>query len=148
MDSTLYSGYLTIHAIQWLNQTSCSWLYLLHQGLLAPFDTMVSAALLVVLCTLPSLAHAGCTSTQKAPERVRACRDSDNSLHEVGSKWRVHCMDCTCSASGIHCCQVLPTSIWFPDDCVEVYDEANCHRYAVKKNDPSIECEITGAVGK
>ncbi|XP_041929320.1 beta-microseminoprotein J1-like [Alosa sapidissima] len=122
--------------------------YLLHQGLLAQFDTMVSAALLVVLCTLPSLAHAACLSTRRAPEMDRACRDFDNSLHEVGSKWRVHCMDCTCSASGIHCCDVLPTSISFPDDCKEVYDEANCNRYAVRKDDPSIKCRIIGGIGK
>ncbi|KAL2098976.1 hypothetical protein ACEWY4_005456 [Coilia grayii] len=110
---------------------------------------MVPAVLLVVLCILPSMAHAGCLSSPKAPEWARVCRDEDNSLHEVGTTWRTeHCMDCTCSASGLRCCDILPTSISVSDDCIEVYDKANCRRYAVKKNDQSTECEIRAASGK
>ncbi|XP_031413789.2 beta-microseminoprotein-like [Clupea harengus] len=122
--------------------------YLLHQRyLLTQSDTMVSAALLLVLCILPSLAHAYCFMS-KAPELVHACRDG-KLLHEVGTTWRTKdCMDCTCSATGMSCCSVGPSSISFPEDCMEVYDKANCHRYAVKKNDKSIKCMITGAVGK
>ncbi|XP_031436264.1 beta-microseminoprotein-like [Clupea harengus] len=117
-------------------------------ALLTQSDTMVPAALLLVLCTLPSLAHAYCVRSQDLPEMVRACRDGGQ-LHEVGTKWRTKdCMDCTCDATGMSCCSVGATSISFPDDCMEVYDKANCHRYAVKKNDPSIKCMITGASGK
>lgn len=42
----------------------------------------------------------------------------------------------------------LPTSIVVPADCKEVYDKTNCRRFAVKKNDPSIECPAIAGVGK
>ncbi|XP_037833852.1 beta-microseminoprotein-like [Kryptolebias marmoratus] len=102
-------------------------------------------SLALLLCVLVSSSNAQCFA-KHVPEHQAFCQDDvDKTWHQVGSKWRNSaCMDCSCS----RCCAGYVTPTNYPKDCVSVFDSVACKYIVHKKDDPSVECPILGAVGK
>ncbi|XP_053276279.1 beta-microseminoprotein A1, partial [Pleuronectes platessa] len=107
--------------------------------------TMKYLYLAVLLCCLLPLSNAHCFVMEIKPGATH-CQDiDDQTWHEVGSKWRnSKCMDCDCGG----CCSAYATPQRFPADCVSVFDSVACVYRVHKRDDPTVQCPIYGAVGK
>ncbi|XP_029137589.1 beta-microseminoprotein [Labrus bergylta] len=106
---------------------------------------MKCVALSLMLCALLSMSNAQCYSKALKPGMTHCQDDTDMTWHAVGSNWRnSECMDCSCSG----CCAAYSTPRSFPDDCVSVFDPVACEYKVFKRNNPTVQCMIFGAVGK
>ncbi|XP_061597196.1 beta-microseminoprotein A1-like [Cololabis saira] len=111
---------------------------------------MKYSALVLLLCALLPLSNAYCyvkpvKYDPDQPLRTHCQDDVDKTWHPIGSKWRnSECMDCTCDS----CCSGFSIPRSFPDDCVSVFKPEECVYVVHKRDDPSVECPIYGAVGK
>ncbi|XP_061905488.1 small serum protein 2-like [Entelurus aequoreus] len=105
--------------------------------------THLSLALL--LCALLPLADGFCTAGPQQVTATHCLDETDNEWHPIGSSWRNSaCMDCSCSG----CCAAFSIPRKFPADCVSVLDPVACKYKVYKRDNPSEECPVFGAVGK
>ncbi|RVE68353.1 hypothetical protein OJAV_G00091310 [Oryzias javanicus] len=92
-----------------------------------------------------SLANAHCFFMRVDPDATHCQDESDGSWHAVGSSWISNCMNCTCFS----CCSTYAIPWIFPEeDCESVFDNSTCEYIVRRKDDPSVLCPVTGAVGK
>ncbi|XP_072538552.1 beta-microseminoprotein-like [Salminus brasiliensis] len=77
------------------------------------------------------------------------CMDSvDKTWHPVGSSWtNSKCNKCRCDADIMSCCDGLPSSVHYSEDCTVEYDYNACTYKVFQKSDRSIPCPHS-AVGK
>uniref|UniRef100_A0A3B3DCJ7 Beta-microseminoprotein n=2 Tax=Oryzias melastigma TaxID=30732 RepID=A0A3B3DCJ7_ORYME len=101
--------------------------------------------LALVVCVVISLANAHCFFRQIDPDATHCQDELDGSWHAVGSSWISNCMNCTCFS----CCSTYAIPWIFPeDDCESVFDNSTCEYIVRRKDNPSVLCPITAAVGK
>uniref|UniRef100_A0A665W419 Beta-microseminoprotein n=1 Tax=Echeneis naucrates TaxID=173247 RepID=A0A665W419_ECHNA len=91
-------------------------------------------ALVLLLCSLPSLTNAFCQRRSPIFGMTHCTDEVDNTWHAVGSSWRnSECMDCTCD----ECCSAYYIPREIPTDCVSVFDSKACVYKVHKKDDPT-----------
>ncbi|XP_036434397.1 beta-microseminoprotein-like [Colossoma macropomum] len=102
----------------------------------------------LVLFALIPLNDAACSMTM-LKRGATHCQDiMDKTWHPVGSSWtNGKCVQCTCSASAMSCCDGLPSSVHFTEDCIVEYNYETCTYKVFKRNDRNSPCSH-GAVGK
>ncbi|XP_067268562.1 beta-microseminoprotein A1-like [Pseudorasbora parva] len=105
---------------------------------------MRTVVLGLFLCIVLPLVNAACFMKDHA-KPVTFCQDqADKSWHPVGSSWRNRkCMDCSCSANSMSCCEAMARPMNYPDKCMVQYDYTTCTFEVFEK----VPC-VHGAVGK
>ncbi|XP_073723602.1 beta-microseminoprotein [Misgurnus anguillicaudatus] len=112
---------------------------------------MRSVVLGVFLCAVFSPVHPACFRVEYKPavrvvkhpnstvsleiQSVKFCQDlTDKTWHPVGTTWRnSKCMDCTCSAELMECCDVMKNPVNYPDKCTVERDYTTCTVQVVEK---------------
>ncbi|KAL7884154.1 hypothetical protein AOLI_G00069240 [Acnodon oligacanthus] len=102
----------------------------------------------LVLFALVPLNDAAC-SVALIKRGAIHCQDMlDKTWHLVGSSWtNSKCDHCDCTADGMHCCNGLPSSVWFTEDCTVEYNYDTCTYEVFKTSDRTIPCSHS-AIGK
>ncbi|XP_072537205.1 beta-microseminoprotein-like [Salminus brasiliensis] len=100
-----------------------------------------------VLFALVPLSNAACWQEFLKKDATH-CQDAlDKTWHVVGSSWtNSKCDKCTCN-NLMSCCNGLPSSVHYSEDCTVEYDYNACTYKVVQKSDRSIPCPHR-AVGK
>uniref|UniRef100_A0A3P9KB97 Beta-microseminoprotein-like n=1 Tax=Oryzias latipes TaxID=8090 RepID=A0A3P9KB97_ORYLA len=98
----------------------------------------------LLLCAVLSLASAHCFFMHVEPDATHCLDSADGSWHAVGSSWMSNCMNCTCFS----CCSTYSIPQVFPEDCESVFNTTACEYVVRRKDDPSVLCPVTAAVGK
>ncbi|XP_031425796.1 beta-microseminoprotein-like isoform X3 [Clupea harengus] len=108
------------------------------------------AALILTLCALVPLANTACWRTERKAQGQDPCLDPvDQESYPVGSTWRSsQCQRCTCSKSGMECCDMMKRPVGYPADCEVLYDWTECTYKLVKKNGPCIWDPRSEVMGK
>ncbi|XP_076126894.1 beta-microseminoprotein-like [Alosa pseudoharengus] len=124
---------------------------------------MRKTTLILILGALVPLAYTYCYQTLRELKVIRGsngefrtddgaqepCQDTvDKDWHPVGATWtNSRCEDCSCSTSGMWCCDRMGRPVGYGPDCMVLFDWEACSFDVVKKNDRTIHCEH-GKVGK
>ncbi|XP_062398534.1 beta-microseminoprotein-like [Sardina pilchardus] len=113
------------------------------------------AAVILILCALVALINAACWLKEKKPAIVESdgnirikdpaldpCLDEfDNQSYPVVSTWRSgKCQRCTCTETGMRCCDMMGYARGYDSDCEVHYDWESCKFEVVKKSNHSIYC--------
>uniref|UniRef100_A0A3P9IIM6 Beta-microseminoprotein-like n=1 Tax=Oryzias latipes TaxID=8090 RepID=A0A3P9IIM6_ORYLA len=106
--------------------------------------TMKLLTLSLLLCAVLSLASAHCFFMHVEPDATHCLDSADGSWHAVGSSWISNCMNCTCFS----CCSTYSIPQIFPEDCESVFNTTACEYVVRRKDDSSVLCPVTAAVGK
>ncbi|XP_078499230.1 beta-microseminoprotein-like [Lissotriton helveticus] len=74
----------------------------------------------------------------------------EGKLRPFGSTTRTkNCMSCSCSSSGSKCCSLYVTPVKYDrKNCRTFLDYKACETRVVRKDDPTVECEVQAAVGR
>lgn len=109
---------------------------------------MTSLALVLVFCAFVSLSDSACFLKRLNLGATHCVDVYDNSKHPMGSTWtNGRCMRCTCSPSGMECCDEMARAIVKTEGCIVKYNYRTCTFDVFHPKDPTIKCSY-GAVGK
>uniref|UniRef100_A0A8C3UE13 Beta-microseminoprotein n=1 Tax=Catharus ustulatus TaxID=91951 RepID=A0A8C3UE13_CATUS len=89
-----------------------------------------------------------CIPKQILKSRMAAFLES-GSVHEFDSRWRTEdCNDCSCSKTGIGCCDSYMTPGDYDEEkCESIFNKETCSYKVVEKDDHSKECPVHSWVG-
>ncbi|XP_014730811.1 PREDICTED: beta-microseminoprotein-like isoform X1 [Sturnus vulgaris] len=112
----------------------------------------IVACLLALAISMP-LSDAACYFIPFKPGtsngEVVGCLDEEGKVHEFGSSWRTEdCNDCSCSDTGIGCCNSYITPVDYDEEkCESIFNKETCSYKVVEKDDHSKECPVHSWVG-
>ncbi|XP_005412608.1 PREDICTED: beta-microseminoprotein-like isoform X2 [Chinchilla lanigera] len=102
---------------------------------------------LLVLATFMSSCSAHCylMPTESSESYPPVCKDVDGTIYPVNSTWKTqYCEDCSCSDSGIECCNIASVPIDYDEKkCHAIFHPENCTYHVVDRKDPGKACAVT-----
>ncbi|XP_059821520.1 beta-microseminoprotein-like isoform X2 [Hypanus sabinus] len=73
----------------------------------------------------------------------------DGASYPVGETWiDADCMRCSCGVNTTECCTTYVRPVGYSEDCEAKFNCRECRYRVYRKDNPAIECEFSGAVGK
>ncbi|XP_056628859.1 small serum protein 3-like [Triplophysa dalaica] len=112
------------------------------------FARMGLLALCLVFSVFVSVSHSACSYSLPKPGAKYCVDEADNSKHALGTTWtNKQCVKCTCSITGMRCCDTLFKAHVQTEGCVVVYDYDKCTFEVFHPMDRNIHCQHY-AVGK
>ncbi|XP_059821354.1 beta-microseminoprotein-like [Hypanus sabinus] len=110
---------------------------------------------IALLLLAAQLSESFCALNQRTPLdgsslSEQPCIDPlDGASYPVGETWiDAGCMRCTCGVNTIECCTTYVRPVGYSEDCEAKFNCRECRYRVYRKDNPAIECEFSGAVGK
>ncbi|XP_072923343.1 beta-microseminoprotein-like [Hemitrygon akajei] len=110
---------------------------------------------IALLLLVAQLSESFCASKQRTPQdgsslSEQPCIDPlDGASYPVGETWiDADCMRCTCGVNITSCCATYYVPSGYSEDCVAKFNCQQCRYRVYRKDNPAIECEVRGSIGK